>query len=76
MNNASVDNCVILLQNTNVDPEFKDDIDFENLLHYYRMMVNDDQGELTFDDFQTRNKKIGSKSGGKYKFLINAGQGF
>ena len=78
LKSASVDYCVKLLQNTNVDPEFKDDIDIENLLHYYRMMVNDqnDQEELTYDDFQTRNKKIGSKNGEKYKFLINAGQGF
>ena len=78
LKSAPVDYCVKLLQNTNVDPEFKDDIDIENLLHYYRMTVNDqnDQEELTYDDFQTRNKKICSKSGGKYKFLINAGQGF
>ena len=40
LKDASLNYCIKLLQNSNVDPEFKDEIWLENLLHNYRMMEN------------------------------------
>ena len=77
LKDASINYCVKLLQNNKVDPEFKDEIELENLLHYYRMMENcQDDEELSMEDFQNRLKKIDSKCSDKYQFLLKGGQGF
>ena len=34
---TSLKYCVNLLNNKNVDPAFQDEIEFENLIHYFRM---------------------------------------
>ena len=66
-----------LLQNTTVDPDYKDEIDIENLLHYYRMLEEGQEDEkLSLEDFESRRKKIISKCSEKYQFLLKAGQGF
>ena len=54
LKDASLDYFAKLLQNSKVDPEFKDEIELEIPLHYYRMMDNcKDDDELCMDDFQT-----------------------
>ena len=74
---ASLNYCVNLLQNTEVDPEYEAEIYIENLLHYLRSKEeNQEDDKLEFSDFLKRIKKISSKNSDKYKFLLKAGQGF
>ena len=74
---VSIKYCVNLLQNKKVDPEYSDEIEYENLLHYLRIKddCKEDQ-ELYREDFENRLKEIEAKSGGKYKFLLRSGNGF
>ena len=77
LKSVSLDYCVNLLQNKEVDEEFKDEICTENLVHYLRMLEDDiDTCELKEDDFLARLKKISKKQGDKYKFILKAGKGF
>ena len=63
---ASIEYCVNLLQNTKVDPEYSNEIEIENLLHYLRMKYDSDEDdELHREDFETRLKKIATKDGDK-----------
>ena len=41
---TSLKYCVNLLNNRKIDPEFENEIEFENLIHYFRMKkaLNDD----------------------------------
>ena len=76
---TSLEYCVNLLNNRKIDPEFQKEIEFENLMHYFRMkkvLHDDDENELLRDDFDNRLKTIAAKSKDKYKFLLKSGEGF
>ena len=76
---TSLEYCVNLLNNRKIDLEFQKEIEFENLMHYFRMkkvLHDDDENELLRDDFDNRLKTIAAKSKDKYKFLLKSGEGF
>ena len=57
---TSLKYCVNLLNNRKIDPEFKNEIEFENLIHYFRMKKSnyDVEEELQRDNFDNRLKKL------------------
>ena len=69
---TSLKHCVNLLNNRNIDPAFEKEIEFENLLHYFRIMKvsNVDEEELSRDDFENRLKKME----GKDKYRLKSGE--
>ena len=75
---ASINYCVKLLQNSEVDPDYEKEIYIENLIHYLRSKEEcvDDDDDLDYSDFMTRLKTISGKHSDKYKFLLKAGQGY
>ena len=74
---ASIKYCVNLLQNTDIDPDYEDEIYVENLVHYLRCKEeNEEDDELIYSDFLKRIKTISVKHADKYKFILKAGQGF
>jgi hypothetical protein len=71
LKSVSLNYCVNLLQNKEVDEDFKDEIYTENLVHYLRMEEDDiETCELKEEDFLARLKKISKKQGEKYKFIL------
>ena len=75
---TSLKYCVSLLNNRKIDPDFKNEIEFENLIHYFRMRKFsnvDDEEELLRDDFDDRLKKMAANSKDKYRFLLRSGEG-
>ena len=65
--------CVHLLDNKAVDPDFADEIECENMLHYLRMKDDScEDDELHREDFKNRLKKMTSNCKDKYRFLLKA----
>ena len=70
---ASLKYCVNLLDNKAVDPDFADEIECENMLHYLRMKDDSyEDDKLHREDLENRLKKMDKD---KYRFLLNAGDG-
>ena len=77
LKSVSLDYCSNLLQNSECDPDFKDEIYIENLVHYLRMREDDiEPCELNKDDYLARLGKVSKKHEDKYKFILKSGQGF
>ena len=73
----SLEYCVNLLQNDDVDLSFASEIYTENLVHYLRCYEESSCDEsLLFSDFVSRISSVASKCPEKYKFLLNSGQSF
>ena len=73
----SLDYCVNLLQNNDIDPEFAKEIYAENLLHYLRSYeISSYDENLEYSDFEARMSTVALKYPEKYQFVINSGKGF
>ena len=74
---SSIKYCADLLQNKKIDPNYSEEIELENLIHYFRMK-DDSKKEEEFkqSDFDETLKKVAKKCGEKYKFLVKSGNGF
>ena len=67
----------ILLQNKKIDPDYSEEIELENLIHYFRMKDDSNkEEEFKQSDFDERLNKVAKKCGDKYKFLVKSGNGF
>ena len=76
---TSLKYCVSLLNNRKIDPAFEKEIEFENLIHYFRMkkaLNVDEEDDFSRKDFDKRLKKLKANSKDKYKFMLKSGEGF
>ena len=76
---VSLKYCVDLLTKRNVDDNYEEDFYIQDMIHLIRcedIYNEENQEELSREDFETRFKVLKTKCKEKYKFLLNSGEGY